>query len=146
VTRWKVILSAIIIFVAGAATGAAISRGFPRAMPKRTNGQPAPFNGDHRRSYLQRLDREVQLTPDQRAKVEKILSDGQARMKKLWEPVAPRAKEEYRRTRQEISEVLTPEQREKMKNMRRGWDKNHQNQKGDHKSLEKSGIPENSKI
>src|SRR5690606_5742603 len=92
---------------------------------KKANNQP--FNGDHRRSYLQRLDKEVQLTPDQRAKVEKILADGQERMKQLWEPVAPKAREEYRRTRQENSEILTPDQREKMKKLRGRWEKNREN-------------------
>lgn len=125
-TRWKVIFAALIIFVAGGVTGGAIVRAFPRTQPKKVTGQPAPFNGDHRRNYLQRLDKEVQLTPEQRAKIEKILADGQERMKKLWEPVAPKAKDEYKRTRQEISEILTPEQREKMKNMRRPWEKNRE--------------------
>lgn len=126
-TRWKVILAAIIIFVAGAATGGAIIHSLPRPQPKKVNNQP--FNGDHRRSYLQRLDKEVHLTPDQREKVEKILADGQERMKKLWEPIAPKARDEYRRTRQEISEILTPEQREKMKNLRSRWERNKDNER-----------------
>ncbi len=123
-TRWKVILAAFIIFVAGAATGGVLVHSYapPPQVPKNQVRQ-GPFNGDHRRGYLQRLDKELQLTTEQHDKIEKILADSQERMRKLWEPVSPKAKEEYAATRKEISEVLTPEQREKMKNMRRTWDR-----------------------
>jgi Spy/CpxP family protein refolding chaperone len=123
VSRWKVILAAFIIFIAGATTGGVLVKSFPTAQPQKNSPRQGPFNGDHRRGYLQRLDKELELTSDQHQKIEQILTSSQERMKKLWEPVSPLAKEEYARTRKEISEVLTAEQREKMKNMRRSWDK-----------------------
>jgi Spy/CpxP family protein refolding chaperone len=36
-------------------------------------------------------------------------------MKKAWEGVEPQVKEEYRCSRRDIFEILTPEQKEKMK-------------------------------
>ena len=129
-SRWKVILAAFVIFVAGAVTGGTLVRSYPpaptqKAQPAR---QPGPFNGDHRRGYLQRLNKELELTTNQYQQVEQILATSQERMKKLWEPVSPMAKEEYARTRKEILEVLTPEQREKMKNMRRPGERSHERQ------------------
>jgi hypothetical protein len=44
-------------------------------------------------------------------------------MRALWHTIEPQTKEEYHRTRSEIAELLTPEQREKMQQMRRGRDR-----------------------
>ena len=125
--RWRVILAAIVIFAAGVASGAVVVRTYAPRIVKRTHvSPPLPIGHDRRQEYISKLDRELQLTPEQRAKIETILADSQKRMKELWEPMEPQVKEEYRRTRREISETLTPEQQEKMQQWRKG-------EKGDNK-------------
>jgi Spy/CpxP family protein refolding chaperone len=124
VNRWRVILAAIVIFCAGAATGGLVVRTYAPKVVKRAHvSPPLPIGNDRRQEYIAKLDRELQLTAEQRARVETILSESQKRMKAIWEPMEPQVKEEYRRTRREISEVLSPEQQEKMKQWRKGDNK-----------------------
>ncbi len=61
--------------------------------------------------FLRRLERELDLTQEQREPIDKILKDGQERMKKLMDTVEPRRREEFKKTIEEFREVLTPEQR-----------------------------------
>jgi hypothetical protein len=120
VNRWRIILAAATIFLAGVATGAVVVRNFAPKVVKRTHvSQPLPISHDRRQEYISKLDRELQLTPQQRGQVEQILAASQKRMKQIWEPLEPQVKEEYRRTRREISEILTPEQQVKMEKMRK---------------------------
>jgi hypothetical protein len=135
VNRWRVILATIVIFLAGAATGGVVVRTYAPKIVKRTHiSPPLPIGQDRRDEYLTKLDRELQLTSDQREQVAAILSESQTRMKQLWEPVEPQVKEEYRRTRREISDVLTPEQQAKMKQ----WRKDKDGKEGKDRSGEKS--------
>jgi Spy/CpxP family protein refolding chaperone len=80
---------------------------------------PLPVSNDRRQEYISKLDRELTLTSEQRLQVEQILAASQKRMKQIWEPLEPQVKEEYKRTRREISEILTPEQRAKMDKWRK---------------------------
>ena len=125
--RWRVILAAAVIFLAGVATGAVVVRTYAPKIVKRTHiSPPLPIGHDRRQEYISKLDRELQLTAEQRTQVEGILADSQERMKQIWEPMEPQVKEEYRRTRREISEILNPEQQAKMKQ----WRKDKDNSKG----------------
>ncbi len=115
VNRWRIILAAAVIFLTGAATGGLLVRTYAPKVVKRTHvSEPLPTTNDRRNEYITKLDREVQLTAEQRTQVEQILAASQKRMKQIWEPLEPEVKEEYRRTRREISEILTPEQQAKM--------------------------------
>lgn len=69
--------------------------------------------------FVRKMDRELQLTPEQRQKIEAIIMGSQQRMKTIWDAVEPQVRDEYRGSRHEIFEVLNPEQREKMKSWRR---------------------------
>ncbi len=123
------------IFLAGVATGAVAVRTYAPKIVKRTHiSPPLPIGHDRRQEYIAKLDRELQLTPEQRTKVEAILAESQNRMKQIWEPLEPEVKEEYRRTRREISEILNPEQQAKMKQWRKDKDNS--------KSMEKKDEPE----
>jgi Spy/CpxP family protein refolding chaperone len=124
VNRWRVILAAAVIFLTGAVTGAVLVRTYAPKIVKRTHiSPPLPIGHDRRQEYLSKLDHELQLTEEQRTQVEAILAKSQQRMKELWEPFEPQVKDEYRRTRREISEILSPEQQKKMKYMRKDRDK-----------------------
>jgi len=49
--------------------------------------------------FLQKLDREVHLTPGQHERIEKIITAGQQRNKELWERIAPELRREWRKLR-----------------------------------------------
>jgi hypothetical protein len=110
----------MVIFGTGVVTGGLVvhhaQRGRDRH-PQRVGGtlrspQP-PSPGVLRIEFLRRMERELNLAPEQREPVDKILKEGQERMKKLMEAVDPRRREEYKRTLEEFRTVLTPEQRQR---------------------------------
>ena len=138
--RWRVILAVVVIFLAGAGTGGALVRTFAPKVVKRTHvSPPLPVGHERRQEYIEKLDRELQLTAEQRGKVEEILAASQKRMKEIWEPLEPQVKEEYKRSRREISEVLTPEQQAKMKSWRKDRDDRKGEKKGENLVEEKAG-------
>lgn len=117
---WKVILATMVIFGTGVVTGGLLVRhpgpGRDRR-PQRATGtiratQASPA-GAMRIEFLRRMERELALTPEQREPVDKILKEGQERMKKLMETVEPRRKEEHKKTIEEFRAVLRPEQQKR---------------------------------
>jgi hypothetical protein len=121
VNSWKVILATMVIFGSGVVTGGLLVRFAERGRehrPQRVAGvvrpaQPA-LAGVLRIEFLRRVERELALTPAQREPVDRILRDGQERMKKLMDTVEPRRRDEYRKTIEEFRAVLTPEQRKRL--------------------------------
>jgi len=63
--------------------------------------------------FLQKLDSEVHLTPEQREHIERIITDGQLRNKEIMERVNPELRREMAETQKRIREELTPEQRKR---------------------------------
>jgi Spy/CpxP family protein refolding chaperone len=57
------------------------------------------------------MQKELDLTADQRQRIDKLLKESQERTKKLMEPVAPSLRAEVQRTKEEFRDVLTTEQR-----------------------------------
>ena len=117
---WKVILATMVIFGTGVVTGGLLVHHAERAgvrRPPRVSDvlRPAapPSAGALRIEFLRRMERELDLTPEQREPIDKVLTEGQERMKKLMETVEPRRREEFRRTTEEFRAVLTPEQRQR---------------------------------
>jgi Spy/CpxP family protein refolding chaperone len=116
VNSWKVILATMLIFGTGVITGGLLVRqSMLRETPSIQQTYPRPpqtFSpGGMRIDFLRRAQRELDLTPEQRAQVDEILKRSQERSRKLMEPVAPRLREEVQRTREEFREVLTEAQR-----------------------------------
>jgi Spy/CpxP family protein refolding chaperone len=119
VNTWKVILATMLIFATGVVTGGLLVRHSERARNHRPQLHPAgavrpaqPASpGVMRIDFLRRLERELDLTREQREPIDKILKDGQERMKKLMDTVEPRRREEFRKTLEEFRAVLTPDQR-----------------------------------
>ena len=118
---WKVILATIVIYGAGVVTGGLLVNHVHHSYarnPKRTEAAPStnsasPTNGQNQaasksprqpeilsRQFLQRLDAELHLTPDQHDAIQKIITDGQNLMHKT-----------ILDARLEIREQLAPEQR-----------------------------------
>jgi Spy/CpxP family protein refolding chaperone len=63
------------------------------------------------------LNAALQLTPDQREKIGKIIANGQERNRDLWKLVSPQFREVMQDVRQHIRAVLTPEQRKQFEEL-----------------------------
>ncbi len=108
----------MVIFGAGVVTGGLLVRRTdailtPRMQPgpgwSRTN-QPLLTAGGVRLDFLRRAQRELDLTPEQRERIDLILKESQERTRKIMEPVSPQIRDELQRVRAEFRAVLTPEQ------------------------------------
>ena len=111
---WKPIVAALVIFAAGVVTGGLTVR---FASPARTVTKPEPpwplnIRGA-RGALLERMQRELYLSPEQRQRIDQVLRESQDRTRQLWESIAPQAHAEQKRVRERIREELNPEQRTK---------------------------------
>jgi hypothetical protein len=127
VNSLKIILASLVIFGAGAIAGVLVGSHHPfrhrhelvvnppdvREHGDRHDVPPPPLVGNRlNKDFLQRLDDKLQLTPDQKDKIGKIIADGQERNHQIWTNVAPQLRAEIQDVHKQIREQLTPEQRE----------------------------------
>ena len=111
---WKVILATLVIFVAGLFTGAVGVRHFIGPQRGFRPTPEAPFLPRMlREEFVRTLSSEMDLDPDQREKVQKIVRESQQRTQILTQLIEPEMREELRATREAIRDVLKPEQRER---------------------------------
>jgi hypothetical protein len=118
VNTWKIILATMLIFGTGVVTGGLLVRHAEHIVPgvaQRTSPQlskPAhPITaGAMRIDILRRLERELDLMPDQKERIDKIIKESQERSHDIMEPVAPQLREELQRTKDQFRAVLTPAQ------------------------------------
>ena len=132
VNTWKIILATLVIFGAGVITGGLLvghslraahqplaripttddphrAADRPSAPVKfdpavaRASNLPPAVNLPFRKDLLNRLDRELELSPEQHQHIEKIIREGQERTRELW-------RVEWVTTRKRIRSELTPEQ------------------------------------
>ena len=116
---WKVIFATVVIFGAGVVTGGLLVRySVPTpTRPSRVGGPQAnrsvqPISaGGLRIEFLRRVERDLDLSPDQREQVDKIISASQERSKKIMEPVTPKIREELQQTKEQFRAVLNPDQK-----------------------------------
>lgn len=111
----------MLIFAAGVVTGGLLVRTrvveiapAPQSnAPATAATSPVGALAPGRQAFVQRVRSELDLTPEQSKQVDRIMRESHKRMIKVYEPVAPEAREETRRVRQEIMALLTPEQKKK---------------------------------
>lgn len=72
-----------------------------------------------RERFVQQLTRELNLRPDQVARIDAITRTREQKMSAIWAEVRPRIRTLIDETRSEIDRVLTPEQLAKLKELRR---------------------------
>jgi hypothetical protein len=65
------------------------------------------------------MQRELDLTQDQRERTDKILKESQERTREIMKPVAADLRTEVQKTMQQFREVLTPQQRTNLENLLR---------------------------
>lgn len=141
---WKIVCATLVIFVAGIVTGATLVRfaqgprqwrmqrpdienrvpsNFAHPANPNSPNEPRPPNmgnpsgGLLSREFIQVLERQLRLTPEQREQVGKIMTEGQERVRELRSRIDPELRKELQQTREQIRAVLTPEQREQFEQM-----------------------------
>ena len=142
---WKVICATLVIFVAGIITGATLVRfaqgprqwrvqqrpvvehrsqpgighpGTPNLPNEPRSPNPVnPPGGLLSREFIQVLERQLHLTSEQRERVDKIMIEGQERVRELRSRIDPELRKELQQTREQIRAVLTPAQREQFEEM-----------------------------
>ncbi len=129
---WKVILATVVIFGAGVLTGGLLVNYVthphsknPRRPPANVAARPSTNNAAPGRSpelpaprmaermgkqFVQQLNDTLKLTPEQREKIGKIISNGQDRNHEIWTNVAPKMRAVMQEVNQQIRAELTQEQ------------------------------------
>lgn len=130
---WKAIFAALVIFGAGFVTGNIVNR--VNEHPPTVVG--SPHNGTHSTQQTLPLEqlrkvelmgcvqRELDLTPEQHARIEKIISDSQERIRDLWDQVAPDIHDEYEDVKKKLYDQLTPEQKKRFDELMRQQQHSH---------------------
>jgi Spy/CpxP family protein refolding chaperone len=125
VNTWKPLLAALVIFGAGVITGGFtvnLRRQPPAPRWTATGQEPtrpwlnARLAGQQGELF-RRMERQLDLTAEQRQRIEAIVKESQGRIRALAEDLAPRTREELRRMREKLREELTPEQRRKFEKL-----------------------------
>jgi Spy/CpxP family protein refolding chaperone len=111
----------MVIFGCGVVTGALLMKTeLPSAPiadaappPSTSSNQPPPLGQLQRPEFLRRMQKQMDLTATQRDAITKIMKESQERNRPLWDKIAPQLREEMKRVRGEIRQVLTPDQQKK---------------------------------
>ena len=130
--NWKVILATVVIFGAGVLTGGLLvdyvshsHQKSPHRPSASAGTRPATNNAAQARlpeiprpplaekmgkQFVQQLNDTLQLTPEQRSRIEKIIAEGRDRNREIWTNVAPKMRAVMEEVNQQIREELTPQQ------------------------------------
>ena len=128
---WKIILATLVIFAAGAVTGALFTRNTRPAPAVTDQRDPLLFPIHVQDRFLVRMDKELDLTPEQRARIEKIFSESRERMKIMFDLIGPELKIELRVVHERVRTELNPEQREKFETLLKQRHRGPRGSKGD---------------
>ena len=120
---WKAILAVLVIFGAGFVTGHVATRMSEDAKPDEPIAANALHAGNHpsqpplsleqlrKVELMGRVQKDLDLTPEQHARIEKIIEDSQGRIRDLWDQVAPDIHDEYDDVQKKVCQELTPDQK-----------------------------------
>jgi Spy/CpxP family protein refolding chaperone len=102
----------LLVFAAGVAVGASLHRTLPRHgfLGLAVGGPPSGPPPELQRKMLARLDRDLDLTSQQHARIDSVLTRRESDIRALMTETRPRFEAIASRTRSEIQAVLTPEQ------------------------------------
>lgn len=114
----------VLVFGAGVAAGVALDRTW--LAPDRASGpeatrseKPEGKKPERERTVIERFSDELELTRDQRARIDTILDHFRDRMHEMWSEVRPRYRTLVDSARTRIVEVLTEEQAEQYRELLR---------------------------
>ena len=107
---WKFILATVLIYGTGVVTGALLTTLVERPHRAARSAQQLNYSQFQRAEFLGRLQKQLDLTPEQHDRIAHLLRDSNQRTKPYWDPVAAKMKEEVRTVTESIRAELTPEQ------------------------------------
>lgn len=107
---WKFILATVLIYGTGVVTGALVTALVERPHKAAKPPPSLTYSQIQRAEFLNHLDRQLALTPDQHLQIGQILRESNQRTKPYWDPVAAKMKEEVRSVGEKIRAQLTPDQ------------------------------------
>lgn len=110
-TTFVAILVLAVTFTAGAAVGVFVTH----IVHVRGEHMPSVFPT---RMMVNRLDRRLDLTDQQRAQVEEIIRRHHTAISTMWKGLHPRVHSEIEQANAEITRILTPEQRRKFERIK----------------------------
>lgn len=109
---WKVILATIVIFGAGVITGGLLVNHVQHPFHPRIDDLPQPLRPEmFNKQFVKQLNDKLQLSKQQSEQIQKIIAQGQENIHDLWKIIGPQYQSDLRDTREQIKEVLSPEQR-----------------------------------
>ena len=125
----------MVIFAAGAFTGAVLVR---------HSGPARQGPGGMRLEFLRRMERDLDLTSEQRERIDKILKESQEQTRKIMEPVSPALHAEMQRTKDEFRQILTSDQQARFDQMLKRSSRSPHRQPGaaETSSLTNSSLPQ----
>jgi hypothetical protein len=89
----------------------------PLAVYKR-DPREVQLNLEQRRlEFIRNASRELDLTPEQRGRIDKIIRDSQEHTHEVWARVAPEMRKELAEVKDQIRAELTPEQKRRFEEM-----------------------------
>jgi Spy/CpxP family protein refolding chaperone len=114
----------VLVFLAGVAVGFFVHHALPRRgwAGFAVGGPPSGQRPEVKGWMLQRLDRELDLTPEQHARIDTVLTRRESDLRALMTEARPRFEAIAARTRTEIQAVLTPAQQQKFAEITRRMD------------------------
>ena len=118
---WKVILATLVIFTTGLITGGLMVKKFsprtPPLPPQRFGAMTPAEPWLMRDALLFQMQRELNLRPEQHARIQKVLEESRESWKVLWEIMGPEVQTELRHVREAINEELEPDQRQRFEQL-----------------------------
>jgi Spy/CpxP family protein refolding chaperone len=108
--KWKLIAGFLLVFLAGGLTGAFVGASHVRHFFFKFH-----HRGDISERMRHRLQRELDLTPEQMAKISPILDRAAAQLQQVRVDTGQRVHEILSETHRQMTPNLTDEQREKLK-------------------------------
>jgi Spy/CpxP family protein refolding chaperone len=106
--QWKLVAGFILVFVAGGITGAFVGASHTR---RQVFGPHRGMPGEHMRRWIRH---ELNLTPEQVAKISPIIDKASAQLESIRMETGRRVRETMEQAHQEMAASLTDEQRVKL--------------------------------
>ena len=119
--KWKLIAGFLLVFLVGGLTGAFLGASHVRHFLFKHH-----HRGDISERMRERMRRELDLTPEQVARISPILDRAAAQLQQMRRDTGQRVREILDETHRQIAPTLTDEQRQELQRMKERHRRRHQ--------------------
>ena len=126
--QWKLIAGFLLVFIAGGTTGAFFGASHARSMFSHS-----PRHGMMAEHMRERLRKELDLTPEQMAKISPIIDKTAGQLEQIRQETGQRVHAIMTDAHREIATNLNDEQRAKLKNLETRFHRWHERRRGAHR-------------